>query len=119
MPEGPTFGGGVAASLISPIALCMLVLFAVLILLLPRKYMILPFLLAIFLIPLNQQIFALGVHWLPNRIVVLIAFMRLLATGFIGDKPQTQRGWNGSGAGNAKEHFWNHLSGFCSCARSS
>ncbi len=93
MPEGPTFGGGVAASLISPIALCMLVLFAVLILLLPRKYMILPFLLAIFLIPLNQQIFALGVHWLPNRIVVLIAFMRLLATGFIGDKPQTQRGF--------------------------
>lgn len=40
-------------------------------LLLPRKYVIVPLLMGIFLIPLGEQVYALGVHWLVYRIIVL------------------------------------------------
>ena len=91
MPEGPVFGGGATTTLISPVGAILLLLFAALVVVLPRKFMIVPFLFAIFLIPQAQQIYALGVHWLPNRIIVLLAFVRLLATGFSGDKPPGQK----------------------------
>jgi hypothetical protein len=91
MPDGPTFGGGATSSLISPLALILLVLFAVLLLVLPRRLMIAPLLLANFLIPISQQLVLVGVHWFPARIIVLIAAARLLVAGFPKDESQTNR----------------------------
>src|ERR1035437_9222581 len=91
MPDGPTFGGGATSSLISPLALILLVLFAVLLLVLPRRLMIAPLLLANFLIPISQQLVLVGVHWFPARIIILIAAARLLVAGSPKDESQTKR----------------------------
>ena len=80
MPEGPTFGGGATSSLIGPAALVLLVLFALLVLVVPRKWVIAPLLFGNFLIPVSQQLYMLGVHWFPARIILLVACTRLLAT---------------------------------------
>ena len=75
MPDHPDqvhyFGSGSVESVLSPISLGLMVLFVILIFCLPRKYTIVPFLLGIFLIPLGEQIYALGVHWLVSRIIIL------------------------------------------------
>lgn len=85
MPDRPDqahyFGGGLAESSISPISLALLALALLLILCLPRKYVIFPVLLGIFLIPLGEQIYALGVHWLVSRIIILATLVRLKIGG--------------------------------------
>jgi hypothetical protein len=81
MPDHPDqvhyFGGGPVESVLSPISLGLMVLFVILIFGLPRKYMIAPVLLGIFLIPQGQQVYAVGVHWLVSRIIVLAGLARL------------------------------------------
>ena len=66
--------------MIAPVAVALLAIFAVMVLVLPRKWVIAPVLLGNFLIPVDQQVYAGGVHWFPARIIVLIACARLLAT---------------------------------------
>ncbi len=56
-----------------------MVLAILLILCLPRKYRVVPVLWAIFFIPMTQQIYALGVHWLVSRIIVLVGLTRVIA----------------------------------------
>jgi hypothetical protein len=50
-----------------------------LILCLPRKHAVVPLLLVIFLVPQDQQVYALGVHWLVSRIVILVGLARVMA----------------------------------------
>lgn len=79
MPDhGPAFGGGAVASVLSPIVLVGLIVAIVLVLFLPRKYVIVPVLLLIFLTPLGQQMYVGGVHWLVSRIIILTGLIRLL-----------------------------------------
>ena len=73
-----TFGGGGAGSVLSPIVLVGLILAIVLVLFLPRKYVIIPILLLVFLTPLGQQMYVGGVHWLVSRIIILTGLIRLL-----------------------------------------
>jgi hypothetical protein len=72
------FGGGAGASILSPAVAVLLVVFGVLILLLPRKFVILPFLSGAFLIWLGAQVYVGGVHWLALRILILLACARLV-----------------------------------------
>ena len=57
MPPHPnvTFGGGAAESTMSPIGLAALAVAIVLVLVLPRKWVIVPLLLFTFLVPLGEQ----------------------------------------------------------------
>ena len=72
-----TFGGGITDSALNPVYLIVMLLSIGLILALPRKHLIVPFAIGIFLIPLGQQVYALGVHWLVGRIIVLATLGRL------------------------------------------
>jgi hypothetical protein len=77
-PENFRFGGGVTHSTLHPITLVALVITIGLIFVLPRKRVIAPFLLMIFLFPLSQQVVFGGVHWLVLRIVILAGWARLI-----------------------------------------
>jgi len=92
--SGPAFGGGATETLLHPFGIAVLIAATVLILVLPRKYVIGPLLLATFLLPLGQQFVTGGVHWQAPRIIVMVALVRmivsrsasrtLLANGFNG-----------------------------------
>ncbi len=82
MPDHPDqahyFGGGVSDSNLTPITLVMMAIAILLILSLPRKHAIVPVLVTIFLIPGNQQVYVLGVHWMMSRIVTLAGLARVM-----------------------------------------
>ncbi|HZR58756.1 MAG TPA: hypothetical protein VFA74_17940 [Terriglobales bacterium] len=75
-------GGGATVSLLSPIVLIGMLVAIILILVLPRKYAIVPFLLCTFFVPLGQQVVLGGVHWLVCRILVLSGLVRLVVMKF-------------------------------------
>ena len=75
--ETPAFGGGLNASIIHPIVLIAMILSIILILVLPRKYIVIPLLLMIFLAPWGQQIYVAGVHLFVPRILILVALARV------------------------------------------
>ena len=81
------FGGGAAETVLHPLVLVMLVAALVLMQVLPRKYVIVPFLLALFFTPLGQQLYVGGVHLLVMRILVLGGWVRLLRIKFLAGKP--------------------------------
>jgi hypothetical protein len=83
MPEGPAqshfFGGGGTSTTLNPIVLVAMLIAIVLILALPRKYVIIPVLLITFLVPIGQSVYAIGVHWLVLRIIILVGVGRFVA----------------------------------------
>lgn len=60
-----------------PVVFAAMLVTAVLILLLPRRRVIAPFLVFVLLSPYGQQIYLAGIHWFAVRIVVLAACVRL------------------------------------------
>jgi hypothetical protein len=72
-----SFGGGLAETALHPVYLILLLIVIALILTVPRKYMLAPFVMGMFLIPLGEQVYALGVHWLVGRIIVLFSLARV------------------------------------------
>ena len=75
-PEHYRFGGGAAATVFTPLAAVALLLAIILILRLPRKYGIVPFILAIVLIPKGQVLVLAGVHLFAYRFIVLAGLAR-------------------------------------------
>ncbi len=73
-----TFGAGATESTMTPIALVAMVIAIVLILVLPRKWVIVPFLLFTFLVPLGAQFNIGGLHFFAHRIVILCGCLRFL-----------------------------------------
>lgn len=78
------FGGGATATVLHPLVLAALILASILILLLPRKFVIIPFFVCILLVPLGQQLFVGGVHVFVYRILILVGCARLAASSFSG-----------------------------------
>jgi hypothetical protein len=74
------FGAGAASSFVHPFVLLLLLLTIVLMFLLPRKYVVVPFLLTIFLTPFGQQVYVGGVHLFVPRILILFGWMRIAWT---------------------------------------
>jgi hypothetical protein len=70
------YGGGLTSSSLHPVVLAVLLVVAVLILTVPKKHIIVPFLAGVVLIPIGQQLYALGMHWTAYRIIVLAGLAR-------------------------------------------
>jgi hypothetical protein len=79
-PENIRFGGGVAATVLHPIVAIAMVITIVLMFTLRRKYVIVPALLAIFLIPKGQQLVVAGMHFNMFRILILAGLARWIVS---------------------------------------
>jgi hypothetical protein len=75
--ENLKFGGGASGTALNPVVMVLLIIAIVLIFLLPRKYVVVPFLLTIFLTPFGQQIYVAGVHLFVPRILILCGWIRI------------------------------------------
>jgi hypothetical protein len=64
----------------TPAILVLFIIFGLMILVLPRKFIIIPVLSGAFLIWLGAQFYVAGVHWLVLRILILITVGRMLPT---------------------------------------
>jgi hypothetical protein len=72
------FGGGLQETLLHPIVLVAMVVSVILILFLPRKYVIVPVLVTSLLVPLGQQVVVGGLHLFVMRIIILFGCIRML-----------------------------------------
>lgn len=79
-PGFAAFGGGSTHSVLHPAVLAVLIAVALLTFLLPRKYVIVPLLLAMLLTPSGQNLYLGGVHVYVFRILVLVGWGRLLSS---------------------------------------
>src|SRR5579864_104690 len=94
MNESHIFGGGTSQTLLHPVVLVMLLIAIVCLLVLPRKYMIMAFLLSIFLIPMGQQIYFGGMHWYLARIIILVSCLRLISGKLTSQESLVEGGFN-------------------------
>lgn len=89
-----TFGGGATDTVMHPVVAIVMVATIVLILWLPRKYVVVPFLLALFLLPAGQELHVGGVHLYVPRIMIFFGLARL-AWAMVGSKYRfLVGGWN-------------------------
>jgi hypothetical protein len=88
------FGGGATDTVLSPVVLIAMLIAMILILVLPRKYVIVPVLVSIILIPLGQQVYLIGVHWLVSRLIILCALARVMVMKFRSKKDVSAGGFN-------------------------
>lgn len=75
------FGAG-GQTFINPVALMFIVATVLLSLVLPRRHVTIPLLLASFFIPLGQVLILGGLHFYALRLVILFAWARVLASGW-------------------------------------
>jgi hypothetical protein len=82
MPEehARSFAGGATATTLDPIVLIAMILAVILILALPRKYVMAPLFFMLFLVPVGEQVYVAGVHWYVFRIFILFGLFRMLWT---------------------------------------
>jgi len=78
LPENYYYGGGAADTYLSMPALCLFLLCALLVLAVPRRYVIAPFLVAAILIPLGNVVVVAGLHWMLLRCLLLLGWVRVL-----------------------------------------
>ncbi len=94
MGENYRFGGGSAETTLSLVVLVGMVVGVILILLLPRKRVIVPFLLLGFLVPSSQTLVLGGVHLFVVRILILAGCGRLVAAKLSGKSSAFGGGFN-------------------------
>jgi hypothetical protein len=98
VPDHPdqshVFGGGATDTVLSPIVLGGMLVAILLMLVLPRKYVIVPVLFFTFLVPGGQQVYLVGVHWLTLRIIILAGFVRLVRGEFSTSRKVFGAGFN-------------------------
>ena len=79
-PEHLRFGGGAAESQIHPLVAVYLLIAIVLILVLPRSKVVVPFLVAFFTIPIGQVLVLGGFHFTVLRILILTGLARMASS---------------------------------------
>lgn len=79
-----SFGGGVAGTIVSPLALAFVLLASVLLLVLPRQKAIAAFIFAAVLIPTDQIVVLGSLHFPMLRILLLFGFVRILRASLSG-----------------------------------
>lgn len=77
VPQNLRFGGGVASTILNPVVIVILCVTCALMLLLPRKKVIVPFLLAAILIPFDQILVVGGLHFPLLRVLILAGMVRI------------------------------------------
>jgi hypothetical protein len=76
----PAYGGGLNSSLMHPAVVIAMIIGIILIVVLPRRFVVVPFILLTFLLPYGEQLYVLGVHLFVPRILIVMALTRLLLT---------------------------------------
>ncbi len=77
-PEHLNFGGGPTETVLHPVVLIAMLVAILLILLLPRKYVIVPLLIPTLLLPARNEILVAGVHVFVFRIILGFGWIRLI-----------------------------------------
>ena len=70
-------GGGAGESSMTPAVMALLLIAIILMWLLPRKYVVVPFLVGIFLTPFGEQLYVAGMHFFFFRILIICGWARL------------------------------------------
>jgi len=94
-PQNFRFGGGAADTVLHPLVAVAMLVTIVLIFVLPRKYVIVPFLLTIFLFPYGQCVVLGGVHFFVSRILIIAGLVRLAAAKPSSSASRLAGGFNG------------------------
>lgn len=77
VPDNLRVGGGASASTMHPAVLAAVLTSTLLMWVLPRRYVVVPFLLTIFLTPFGQQIYIAGLHIFTSRLLILGGLFRV------------------------------------------
>lgn len=94
MTDHYRFGGGATETMLSPIVLVAMLVAVVSILLLPRKFLVGPFLFIAFMVPSGQMLVVSGIHLYVIRIVILAGIVRLIAARFASKTSIFSGGFN-------------------------
>lgn len=92
-PYSVKFGGGADQTILHPAVLVVMLVAMALFFLLPRRYVIAPFLISIVLIPQGQQLYVAGVHLFVNRLLVLGVFIRAMISKEPNQRSAYAGGW--------------------------
>jgi hypothetical protein len=92
--EVSRFGNGAPDTLLHPIVLVTMIVTIALMLFLPRRYVIVPFLMCTFLTPLAQVVVVVGVHLMVVRILILFGWIRIGVAKFSSKIPIVSGGFN-------------------------
>jgi hypothetical protein len=76
-PDNFNFGGGLTTTTMHPLVVIAMIIAILLTLVLPRKYLIVPFLVSAILIPMTQTMVLGGVHFFVLRIIMLFGWIRM------------------------------------------
>ena len=79
-PTNIRFGGGASETILHPLVALALIVTIVMIFALQRKYVVIPWLLTVFIVPFGQVVVLGGVHFTVYRIAVLFGLARLAKT---------------------------------------
>lgn len=93
-PENIRFGGGAAETALHPLILGWMVVAILLIWILPREKVIIPFLLAFFTIPVGQVILIGGMHFTVLRILILAVLLRMICFSMLSPSKSFTGGMN-------------------------
>lgn len=88
------FGGGSSGTVMHPAVLAAMLISIVLLLVLKRRWAIVPLLLIAIFAPFGQQLYIAGGHWFVLRIVVIAGCLRLLAAKFTSKEAVFAGGFN-------------------------
>ncbi|HKS66738.1 MAG TPA: hypothetical protein VJR26_05830 [Candidatus Acidoferrales bacterium] len=94
VPEHLRFGGGVESTILNPVVMVILAITCALILFLPRRKIIVPFLLAVFLIPFDQILVVGGLHFPLLRVLILAGMIRIFIIKGAGEWRTFSGGFN-------------------------
>jgi hypothetical protein len=94
-PTNIRFGGGASHTILHPLVAAALFATIVLIFLLPRKYVVVPMLLTVFLVPFGQVAVLGGVHFTVYRIVILFGLARLVTSKLSARETRLAGGFSG------------------------
>ena len=94
VPKNLAFGGGASATMLDPIVAVWMLIAVVLILTLPRKKAIVPFLLACYTIPLPQVVLVGPLHFPVLRILIMAGLARTAGQGGLTSKRRFPGGFN-------------------------
>jgi hypothetical protein len=83
--------GAAGQTEIHPAALVILLVAGIMLLVLPRKYVFIPLLVAAVFIPFDQQVMLGSIHLTLTRILIFMAWIRVLTMRFMGGGPRMPR----------------------------
>jgi hypothetical protein len=77
IPDHFFLGGGPGETLMGPVGAALMIIAVALMFALPRKYAVIPVLLAVFLVPRGEVVVVGGSHFMPARIIALFGLIRI------------------------------------------